>query len=60
MQEGNNQYVRSCENCDFYYQSEEDDEELCQNPQVLEYDMIFDENRVYCLRWQPYKEEKDA
>lgn len=43
----------SCMNCVFYYQAEGDIEECCQNSSVLEYDMVVEENRVYCLKWIP-------
>lgn len=45
-------YSRSCFNCEHYYQSSGDKEEMCQNDSVLEYDMIVDGNNVYCLKWQ--------
>lgn len=46
-------YSRSCFNCDYYYQASGDKEEMCQNPDVLQYDMVVTENNVYCLKWQP-------
>lgn len=48
-------FIRSCDNCKYYYKDKGDEEELCQNNKVLEYDMIIEENRVYCLRWKPYE-----
>lgn len=48
-------YVMSCFNCNFFYQAVGDKEDLCQNPDVLEYDMINTESSIYCLRWQPVK-----
>lgn len=45
-------YTRSCENCTFYYKTDEDDEELCQNPNVLAYDICVEENRTYCSFWK--------
>lgn len=45
-------YVVSCTNCRYYYQASVDREEVCQNNAVLEYDMVVDENRIYCLLWQ--------
>lgn len=49
----NSFYSRSCFNCVYYYQSSGDKEEICQNQEVLEYDMIVDGNNIYCLKWQP-------
>lgn len=45
-------YTMSCYNCQFYYQSEGDDTEMCQNPDVLKYDMVITETNIYCNRWQ--------
>lgn len=44
-------YLRSCFNCDDYYQASGDKEEMCQNPTVLQYDMVVTDNNVYCLKW---------
>ena len=48
-----NKYTMSCENCDSYYQDVGDDEELCQDPNVLEYDIVHNERSTYCLHWKP-------
>lgn len=45
-------YTRSCFNCVYYYQASGDKEEMCQNQDVLQYDMIVDGNNVYCLKWK--------
>lgn len=45
-------YTRSCENCHSYGRTEEDEEEVCQNPNVLPYDICVDENRTYCSFWR--------
>ena len=50
-------YTRSCENCKYYFMSEGDEEELCQNPNVLPYDICVEENRTYCSFWR-YVSEK--
>lgn len=50
--EKNSYYSRSCFNCAYYYQDFGDKEEVCQNSDVLEYDMIVDGNTVYCLKWK--------
>jgi len=49
----NAKFLRSCYNCAFYYQAVGDKEEVCQNPSVLEYDMVVTETNVYCLNWVP-------
>ena len=49
----NSYYARSCFNCAYYYQASGDREEVCQNPDVLQYDMVVTDNNVYCLRWTP-------
>ena len=54
----NSYYTRSCFNCDFYYQASGDKEEVCQNPDVIPYDMVVSENNVYCLKWQPSSTNK--
>ncbi len=46
-------FSMSCGNCSSYYQAEGDTEECCQDPSVLEYDMVIEENRVYCIKWKP-------
>lgn len=49
------QYVRSCYNCDYFYKAEGDKEELCQNSDVLQYDMSITDNNICCIKWKPYK-----
>lgn len=46
-------FVRSCFNCVYYYQEYGDIEEVCQNDSVLEYDMVTNNNSIYCLKWLP-------
>ncbi len=48
-------FSMSCGNCASYYQSEGDTEECCQDPSVLEYDMVVEDTRVYCIKWKPLK-----
>lgn len=50
--------LKSCTNCKYFYKEVGDKEELCQNDQVLEYDMVVDENRVYCILWRLYSDGK--
>lgn len=45
-------YTRSCENCSFFYKTDQDEEELCQNPNVLPYDICIEDNRTYCSFWR--------
>ena len=51
-------YTRSCFNCAFYFQASGDKEEVCQNQDVLQYDMVVTNNNVYCLKWQPSSTNK--
>lgn len=48
-----NRFVMSCYNCEYYYQAEGDEDEMCQNPEVLRYDMTVSENGVCCAKWKP-------
>ena len=48
----NSHFTRSCFNCEDYYQASGDKEEMCQNPNVLQYDMVITENNVCCLKWR--------
>lgn len=50
-------YNRSCFNCIYYYKKRGDDEELCHNNNVLEYDVCVDGNRIYCGFWGGIKNE---
>jgi hypothetical protein len=52
-------YSRSCFNCAYFYQAVGDKEEVCQNPDVIEYDMVVDDNNVYCVHWKPSSSVKD-
>ena len=51
-------FVCSCFNCDYYYKGQGDVDETCQNPEVLQYDMVLEQNRVYCIQWQPTQKRK--
>jgi hypothetical protein len=46
-----NKYMRSCFNCKYYYRAIGDSTELCQNNNVLKYDMIVSDNNIYCTQW---------
>lgn len=45
-------YTMSCYNCDYYYQEYGDTEEMCQNPNVLKYDMVITPTNIYCNHWK--------
>ena len=45
-------YSRSCFNCAYYFQASGDKEEVCQNQEVLQYDMVVTDNNVYCVKWR--------
>ena len=51
----NPKFNRSCLNCDSYYQAVGDKQECCQDTSVLEYDMITENNNIYCAHWKPCK-----
>lgn len=58
--EKRSRFTMSCFNCDYYYQTKEDEEEVCQNSSVLQYDMVVSENNIYCNQWKNcrYGQEK--
>lgn len=45
-------YNMSCYNCEYYYQTPEDTEEVCQNTNVSKYDMVITDNKIYCNFWK--------
>ena len=51
-------FTRSCFNCDYFYQAVGDKEEVCQNTNVLKFDMVFDNNNMYCVHWTQSKRTK--
>ena len=51
----NSTFSRSCFNCAYYYQASGDKEEVCQRSDVLEYDMVVNNNQIYCLKWEQCK-----
>ena len=48
----NPKFTMCCTNCTYYYKCSGDKEEVCQNDNVLKYDMVVSDNRIYCLRWK--------
>ena len=54
-------FTRSCFNCDFFYKLMSDSEEVCQNPNVIPYDMVITDTQIYCVNWRPSSiPEKDT
>lgn len=55
---GKGKYVATCFSCIHFYQEVGDEEELCQHPSVLPYDMqTTDDNRVFCHYWKGTDDE---
>lgn len=50
-------YTMSCYNCEYFYQDFGDDEEVCQNPGVLKYDMVITPTNIYCNKWKMNKRQ---
>lgn len=48
-----NKFIRSCYNCEFYYQAPGDKDECCQNQNVTKYDLVVTENNICCSYWKP-------
>jgi len=53
-------YLTSCYNCEYYYQAVGDKEEMCQNPKVLQYDMVVTESNIYCNLWESVKHKNQS
>lgn len=57
-------FIRHCNSCHYFYKSKGDEEELCQNDSVLEYDIIVDGTTIFCHYWKPtedlVEEENDT
>lgn len=45
-------FTRSCFNCDYFYKGVGDTEEVCQNSNVTQFDLVMEENNVYCCYWK--------
>lgn len=45
-------FMRSCFNCDSFYKTMSDKEEVCQNPNVTSYDLVVEDNNAYCCFWK--------
>lgn len=53
-------YTMSCYNCEYFYQSFGDKEEVCQNQNVLKYDMVVTQNNIYCNYWKMSKRKSST
>lgn len=58
--EKGSRFTMSCYNCDHFYQAVGDKEEVCQNPDVLKYDMVITETSIYCNRWELTKRKQSV
>lgn len=58
--EKGSRFTMSCYNCDFFYQAVGDKTEVCQNPDVLKYDMVVTETSIYCNRWALTKRKQSV
>ena len=45
-------YTMSCYNCHHFYQAPGDKTEVCQNLDVLKFDMVVTETSIFCNRWE--------
>lgn len=51
-------YSRSCFNCEYFYKTMSDKEEMCQNSNVTQFDIVTASNNIYCCYWK-MSERKD-
>ena len=58
--EKGSRFTMSCYNCDHYYQAVGDTTEVCQNPDVLQYDMVVTDTSIYCNRWELVKRKQSV
>ena len=58
--EKGSRFTMSCYNCEHFYQASGDKEEVCQNPDVLKYDMVITETSIYCNRWELVKRKQSV
>lgn len=58
--EKGSRFTMSCFNCDHFYQAPGDDEEVCQNPDVLKYDMVVTDTSIYCTQWRLVSRQESA
>jgi hypothetical protein len=45
-------YIAQCDSCRSFYADSPNEDDYCHNPNVTDYDMVYEENgRVYCGYW---------
>ena len=47
-------FIASCESCYFYNADQE-----CTNPNVTEFDMVYEKNRTFCTFWTLNKPDEE-
>lgn len=53
-------FMRSCFNCEYYYKTISDKEEVCQNSNVTQFDLVVeDNNNAYCCYWKQSGRKSD-
>ena len=52
-------FLSDCRNCEYFYLDTTEGEELCQHPSVLQYDIVVDDNRIFCAYWNIVKYTKN-
>ena len=50
-------FYTSCYNCYYFYMGKYDEEEVCHNDEVLEFDMVITASNICCSKWCPYCKE---
>lgn len=53
-------FTRSCFNCDYFYKTISDKEEVCQNPNVTQFDLVTEENNIFCCYWRQSERKEDS
>ena len=53
-------FTRSCFNCDYFYKTMSDKEEVCQNPNVTQFDLVTEENNIFCCYWRQSERKEDS
>lgn len=53
-------FTRSCFNCDYFYKTMSDKEEVCQNPNVTQFDLVTEENNIFCCYWIQSERKEDS
>lgn len=50
-------YNMSCYTCGWYFTAPGDDHEVCQNSDVLKFDIVMAGTNIYCSKWKPHTSE---